>query len=221
MTLKKSILSLLLLLTCCGSILAETKEERYEKRHQIGVSIGDWMVETLMWTNSKHADYTGVGKPSTRFAEDHDYTYTPHFGLEYQYRLNEWVSFGMLVDFQHTRWNRVYYNNLNEEVDRTKENFFNLSFLPTVKFTYFHHKYVNVYSGLAFGMVMNGGSEVDYYGHHTAVGYAFNLNWVSVSADYDPWFAALEVGTLFGLKDVQTIYMAGTRFLSLTLGYRF
>lgn len=216
----KILITLIISFLCVSSSLAETIEERESRKHEFGISISDWIIETGMWNNSKHGNYIGVGNDKSRFVEDVNHSYTPHFGFSYLYRLNRWFSIGFLLDYQRTKWDRVTYNNLNEEVGSTKEYFYNLSILPTGRFTYYHHPWVNIYTSLSFGMVINGGSETDYYGNHTAYGYGFNINWIGVSVGRGPWYGAFEIGSMFGLKNVQTIYMANCRIFTLSIGYR-
>ena len=222
--LRKIFIILCLSLVCFGSAWGETKEDRAARKHEVRVMIGDWLMESVLWRDNPHGNYGGVVAKDPLnppvFKEDCNYSWLPHFGAEYQYRINRWLGVGMQIDFQRTTWNRVSYNTKNAEVGRTKENFFNLSFLPTVRFTYLHHKYVNLYSSLSAGIDVNGGSEVDFYGRHTVVSPACNFGFFGISANYGPWFGSFELGGMYALKDGQTIYMASCRLLTLSFGYR-
>ena len=219
MMLKKAIVLLVMVLAGIP-MRGETREFRLEHRHECSIQFGDWMTETVLWRDQPHASYIGVGTAETLFKENHDYSRTPHFGLAYQYRINGWLGVGCMTDYQHVSWNRIWYNNRDQEVSRSREYFYNLCILPTVRFTYFHRPWMNLYSSISAGMVINGGSETDFYGHHTAVGMSANLNFISASFNYGQWFAAVEIGTLLGFKDSQTIYSALSRTFTLSIGYR-
>ena len=200
--------------------MAETTEERLERRHEVSVQIGDMLMETMTWQNQPHGNYTGVGNEYSRFQEDTNYRYTPHLGVGYQYRINKWLGVGMQIDFQHTSWDRLWFNNKNQEVDRSKENFYNLCFLPTARFTYLRTKYVNLFSSIGLGLDINGGSEDDGMGHKTVATLAFNVGAIGVSANYGQWFASFELGCLCAFTNPNMIYMAGSRLFTLAIGYR-
>ena len=108
------------------------------------------------------------------------------------------------------------------ELSRSKDHYFyNLVFMPTVRFTYFHHPYVNLYSGLGFGMDINGGTEQDAYKRYTDVGAAINLTVFGISANYKNGFMAVDFGGLFALKNKNTIFMASSRIINVSIGARF
>ena len=218
--LRKITLIICLSFFACAIVLAETKDERMERRHQVSALFGDWIMESIFWTDNPRANYSGVGTDKTVFTEKRDYAYTPHIGVEYQYRLSRIVGLGMAIDFQRTTWNTYSYNNKNQEIGKKKENFFNLSFIPTARFTYLHTKYVNLFSSVGIGFDINGGSETDFYGNHTVVSPAASLGFIGASFNKGPWFASVEIGGLYALRNGQTIYMANSRIFTLAIGYR-
>ena len=99
--------------------------------------------------------------------------------------------------------------------------FYNLVFMPTIRFTYFHHEYVNLYSGIGIGMDINGGTETNAKGQRTEVGAAVNITVFGVSANYKRWFWTVDFGGLYALKNANAIYMASSRIINVGLGARF
>ena len=145
-----------------------------------------------------------------------------HLWMEYQYRFKHWFSLGAMVDMSEVGWDVVTRNGQGAELARDKKNYFyNLVIMPTIRFTYFHHPNVNIYSGLGIGMDINGGTEVDGKGRHTALGAAVNLTLVGISANYDRWFCAFDLGGLYALKNANAIYMASSRIMNVSIGARF
>ena len=177
-------------------------------------------MESVLWTNTPHGNYKGCGTISSVFAEKQNTSWTPHFGLEYQYRINRWLGVGLMTDYQRTQWNEVLYNNENEEVARSRQHFYNLSFIPTVRFTYLNTKLVNLYSALSVGITINGGTEKDEAGRNTVVSPAFELSLIGATINKGPWFLGLELGGLYSLKGSNNIYMVNSKLLTLSFGYR-
>lgn len=202
-------------------LMAETIEERQNSPHELRFLVGDMLSESVFWFDDAHANYTGIGGPASIFPEKHNTFWTPHFAGEYQYRFNKWLGFGLQLDFQYTGWRREEYNNQNDLVSSQKEHFYNLSILPTVRFTYFHHPYVNVYSAIGLGLDVNSGTETDIHGKHTAMGAALDIAAVGFSAGKDNWFVSAEVGGLSAIKNKGTIFMVVSRILTIGAGYRF
>lgn len=202
-------------------LMAETKEERAASPHELRLLVGDMLSETLIWYDDAHANYAGVGGPYSEFSERQHTFWTPHFGAEYQYRLNDWCSVGAQVDFQYTGWRHVVYNNLNAEVANTREHFYNICLMPTVRFTYFHSPYVNLYSAVGLGVDINGGTETDIYGKHVAAGAALDIAVLGLSAGANNWFGSVELGGLSALKNKGTMFMLASRIVTVGVGYRF
>lgn len=150
------------------------------------------------------------------------YHHDQHVWAEYQWRFTHWFSLGGMVDWSDVRWENVTRNGRGVEVDRSKGHwFYNLVFMPTIRFTYFFHPNVNIYSGLGFGMDINGGSEKNAKGEKTDVGVAVNFTVIGVSANYEQWFWTVDFGGLYALKDANTIYLASSRIINVGLGIRF
>ena len=213
----KKILTILFALSTCLLLQAETIEECATRKSEIRLLIGDMFWETLVWHDAPHANTTGW---NTEFTEKTHYIWTPHIGLEYQYRWNKWLSFGLQADYQQTFWNSNHTDVIGN-VTTTPQTFYNVSILPTVRFTYFHHPYVNLYSSIGLGIDINGGSETDIKGKHTACGAALDIAILGLSAGKDRWFGSVEVGGLSALKNKGTIFMMASRIVTVGVGCRF
>lgn len=199
---------------------AETKAAHITQRNEIRIGWGDQMFESLMWRNPTHIITTMPESYQKTYNEN--YSHNQHIWLEYQWRFNHWFSLGAMMDFSEVDWDVVTRNGKGAEVNRSKGHFFyNIVFMPTIRFTYFHHENVNLYSGLGVGLDINGGSETNGYGNKTDIGAALNLTLFGVSANYERWFWTVDFGGMYALKNMNTIFMASSRMINVGLGARF
>ena len=107
-------------------------------------------------------------------------------------------------------------------MSRSKNHYFyNVVLMPTVRFTYFFHENVNLYSGLGIGLDINGGTEKNAFGKKTEVGAAVNITLIGVSANYDRWFWTVDFGGMYALQNTNKIYMASSRIINVGFGARF
>ena len=212
----------LLLLTFCLSlpVWAESVEARSMNPHQLRIGWGDQHFEHLAWhasprpMNMLPASYTAV------YAEK--FRYTQHWFIDYQYRLNNWFSVGGLLDGSGVIWDDVTRNGVGDELSRNPDrSLYNIVVMPSMNFTYLHHEYVSLYSGLGAGFDINGGTETDYKGRTTVCAPAFGLTLIGLSANYRNWFAAVEIGGLFALNGGQNIYLFASRLCSVSMGVTF
>ena len=214
------LLILLLLPFLSGVAQAETRRERTLMPSELRIGWGDMLFETLMWHNPKSVITTMPASYRRTYAEN--YRYHQHLFLEYQYRFNYWFGLGGMMDLGEVGWDQVTRDGTGLELARDPGHYFyNLTIMPTVRFTYYHHDHVNLYSGLGLGMVINGGTEQNVHGNRTELGAAINLTAFGVSANYKRFFMAVEVGGLYGLRNTNTIYMASSRILTASIGVRF
>ena len=210
---------LLAFLGAAVQVSAETKEQREKWRHEVRVGWGDQLFETLMW---RPATVTTTMFGTWQKVYHEDYHYDQHLWAEYQYRFNHWLSLGGLLDLSEVHWDDVTRDGTGAEISRLPgQYFYNAVLMPTVRFTYFHHPYVNLYSGLGVGLDINGGTEVDANGKHDVVGAAINVTFIGVSANYDRWFWTFDLGGMYALKNANVIFMAGSRIMSVSFGARF
>jgi len=216
-----SILYLLAVIILWPSVLrAEDKTAYLFQRNEVRIGWGDQLFESLIWHNPTSVVTSMPATNTYNYKER--YRHNQHIWLEYQYRFNHWFSLGGMMDISSVGWDKVTRDGTGKELARDKRNhFYNLVFMPTVRFTYFHHPYVNIYSGLGAGIDINGGTETDGNGKHTAVGAAINLTLVGVSANYKRWFCAFDYGGLYALKNANAIYMVKSRMLNFSVGARF
>ncbi len=185
--------------------MAETKAERDSLRHEVRVGWGDLLFETTMFHSN----------PSTNLNTD-NYRYTGHLFAEYQYRCCDWLSVGAIVDYDQVLW-RV----LREGSDAPNHYYVNLMLMPSVRFTYFHHPWVNLYSALYAGLNINTGTEENYRGEKTRCAPAFGLTVLGLSVGREHWFGAVEVGGVNALNNMNEIYKLGARLITVSVGYRF
>ena len=119
-------------------------------------------------------------------------------------------------------WDDVTRNGAGLEVSRSKNHYFyNVVLMPTVRFTYFFHENVNLYSGLGIGLDINGGTEKNAFGKKTEVGAAVNITLIGISANYDRWFWTVDFGGMYALQNTNKIYMASSRIINVGFGARF
>ena len=214
-------ITLLLSLICLSAMVtAETKWDYVNRRNEIRIGWGDQLFESLVWHNPTSITRTMPAEATYQYKER--YRHNQHLWAEYQYRFKHWFSLGGMIDMSEVGWDVVTRNGQGTELARDKKNYFyNLVIMPTIRFTYFHHPNVNIYSGLGVGMDINGGTEVDGKGRHTALGAAVNLTLVGISANYDRWFCAFDLGGMYALKNANAIYMASSRIMNVSIGARF
>ena len=180
--------------------------------------LGDMASETIIYQDDPNRTYTGT---SGAFTEDNGYGYTPHYGITYIHKINSWLAAGVLLDCQNTWWTRTVYEGSNTPRSKSREHFYNLSLLPTLRFTYMEKNGWNLYSAIMAGLSVNGGSEKDYKGRNTLAGLGIGVTFFGVGYRWGNWGAAAELGMLAGLHDVNTLFMVGTRLLSVGVSYHF
>lgn len=216
---KRLILTLLLTATV-ASVFAEDADHRSMTPHMLRIGWGDQQFEHLGW----HATPKPINNlpPTYKAVYGERFRYTQHWFIEYQNRHNRWFSYGGLLDGSGVIWDNVTRNGEGKEISReTDRSFYNIVLMPTIYFTYFHHPYVSLYSGLGVGMDINGGTEKDFKGRTTVVAPALNLTVLGVAAMYRSWFASVELGAMAALTDGQHLYMLGSRVISASIGVTF
>ena len=201
-------------------LMAETYEQRVQWRNELRIGWGDQMFETLIWRPT--GPIATSMSPSFSRCYLEDYHYDQHLWIEYQYRFTYWFSVGGMLDLSEVHWDMVWRDGTGAEYMRDPGHYFyNAVLMPTARFTYFHHPYVNLYSAVGLGMGINGGTELNSKGHKTDVGLAFNLTVIGVSANYRNFFTTMDFGGMTSLKDTNTIFMLGSRIINVGIGVRF
>lgn len=199
---------------------AEDRWEYIDRPNEIRIGWGDQLFESLAWHNP--TSITTTMPTTATYAYKEHYRHNQHIWVEYQRRFKHWFSFGGMIDMSEVGWDIVTRDGRGTELTRNGKNYFyNIVIMPTVRFTYFHHPNVNLYSGLGVGIDINGGTETDAKGRHTAVGAAVNFTVFGVSANYRRWFASVECGGMYALRDMNTVYMLSSRIIAVGVGARF
>ena len=178
--------------------------------HEVRLGWGDMIFESAM-----QYEFTHIGKPNTRI----DYL-TGHFFAEYQYHWLPWLASGMQIDFFQAGWHDR--RELAQSPSAPAHNYYNLSFLPTVRFTWYHSAYVNLYSAAFVGLTVNSGTEQDFRtGKYTLLYPAFGLTMLGCQVGRDGWYGVVEWGGLSALNDINDICMVSSRILSVSIAYQF
>lgn len=201
------------------SVRDDMRERVRQFPHQLRIGWGDQMFETLVWYHQTHPTIY----PESYIGQyEEDFRYVQHWFAEYQYRVKYWFNVGAMVDYSGVLWDKVRRNGKGEELDREADcSFHNIAIMLTMRFTYFHSKYVSLYSGLGAGMNINTGSEVDYLDRHTVVAPALNITALGMNVGNNRWFGAVEFGGLYSLANINEVYMAGSRMFTVSVGCRF
>ncbi|MBQ6777783.1 MAG: hypothetical protein IJP52_05670 [Paludibacteraceae bacterium] len=172
-------------------------------RHEVRIGWGD-----LLFESATQYEFPHIGRPNIRT----DYI-TGHLFAEYQYSWLRWLSTGMIVDFSGMGW--------HDRRDNSAHNYYNLSFLPAVRFTWYRHPWVQLYSAVFAGLTINGGSEKDLVrGKYTICYPGWGLTAFGMQVGQKGWFGALEIGGLYALNNMDDIVMLSSRMLTVSIGYR-
>lgn len=200
---------------------AESREHRDSTRHEVRIGWGDQMFEKLVWQEPQYI-VSNMDESYRRTYREH-WRYSQHWFAEYSWRVNRWFGLGAMVDASGCVWDEVTRNGLGEETARSKgHNFWNLTLMPTCRFTWFNSQYVSLYSSIGAGLGINGGSETDPKGRHTLCGFAVDLALVGATVDWNQWFAFAELGGLSSVRNIKTaVFMLNSRIISAGIGYRF
>jgi len=207
-----------------ATLLAETRAERDSLKHEVRIGWGDQLFETLMWQET--APITVLPKTDFLHPEDYrqsrneQYRYTQHWFAEYQYRVNKWFSAGLIFDGSGVLWKNVIRDGYGNEVSSTNHNFYNIMILPSCRFTYLNIQYLSLYSGIALGLDINGGTETNKYGKKTDCAFAFSVALLGISANYQRWFWTFEYGGAYALKSQHDVFQLKSRMFTLSFGVR-
>ena len=193
-------------------------EATAQGRHELRLMLGDMACETVLYHNEPHRIYTGTARS---FTEDNGYGYTPHYGFSYTFKISSHFAAGVLLDCQNTWWTRTVYDGSDTPLSSSSEHFYNFSLLPTLRFTYVEKNNWNLYSALMAGLAVNCGSETDYKGRSTVAGLGVGFTFLGAGYRWGNWGAAAELGMLSALQDTHTLFMVGTRLLSIGVSYNF
>lgn len=204
----------LLLALPCGA------KDKDFSRHEARIGVGDMLFETMIWHNQVHKHYSDA-PASMLYPEKRGYRYLPHISGEYAYHLLPWLSLGCTLDFQQTCWDTEYYNSENKLLRTDKENFYNLCILPTVRFNYFRREHVGLYSSIAVGMDINGGTEKNGFGQNTIVGAALDIRPIGVIFGEGHYWGFVEIGGINALQSKDVMFMLGSELVRTGFSFKF
>lgn len=206
---------------CLGiSLRAESPAQRDSLRHELRIGVGDQCFEMLTWQEPLYIIDNMPGTYERSYNEN--YSYSQHWFIEYQWRVNKWFSVGALADFSGCAWDKVSRNGLGEELQRQRgRNFWNIVAMPVCRFTWLGREHFSLYSAVGIGLGLNGGSELNAKGKSVECGLAFNISPIGITGDWGPWFCFAELGGLSSLSSRDSIYMLNSRIISLGVGIRF
>ena len=231
--------------------LAAQSTEYTHGRHAIRLGWGDAflseMNDRLAYANivpAENASYLdcvqGMPAPiaheyltSYRMALDnsHKISSTGHFFLGYRFQVTPLVGIGIEADIiaSNDRFHMV--NGYRTIVDKhAKNQLIHFTLMPTVRFTYYRQRIVELYSSLGVGYTFSKftsaipiewGMGVE----HDTQGVALSATLFGVNVGNEHWFAEAELGSMctFPLfwPEVTLGPIYGSRLFSVAIGYRF
>jgi hypothetical protein len=126
----------------------------------------------------------------------------------------------MQVDFCQMGWHDR--RQLRLSPDSPSHSYYNLSFLPTVRFTWFHSEWVNLYSAAFVGLTINSGTECDEIsGKRTVLYPAFGLTMLGCQIGKNGLYGVVEWGGLSAMRSTNSMCMVAARMVSVSIAYQF
>ncbi len=219
----QSIVLFLFLAALPLAALAEQKETRAQHPHELSIGIGGGLV--FDWGDPPYDPrFEGIGTSVPDIHEQLSATYSamlsehylPHFYLDYQYRLKSWLSVGMQVDFFGAWYDMERRNYYGDVFYQYHTSDLVISFVPQLRFTFFHADWVNLYAGGGVGYAVMLDMKDDMLDDvdHTNV---FQVTPLGISIGKDHWFATAEIG----LSIRPIAYQFFDRLGAVSVGYRF
>ena len=169
----------------------------WAQKHSVRLGWGDMLFETAAF----HEDVADFS-----FAHRYGFGYTGHIFTEYQYRWKKNVRLGAMLDCEGIFWT---------EDGKGRVRNYNLVAMPTIRFDYFNHETVSLYSGLGAGLL----TAFDNIGGF-GISPAWNLNLLGIEIGRGPWSGAAELGFMTAVADSHRLYMLGSKLISVSINYR-
>ena len=163
---------------------------RAQDRNLVRLGWGDPLFEQL-------AFYPAAGTSA--------YTYTGHIFADYRRSLTRVISVGAEVDFQSICW--------TDSGMRVRN--YDLSVMPNVRFTWLNREWVRLYSGLGAGALFAWNNS-----DAREVLPVFDVNTIGIQVGKGHWCGSVDLGFMMALRNVNHIFMAGDRMVSVGLNYR-
>lgn len=165
---------------------------RAQERHLVRLGMGDWLFEALAF------------HPTDKTS---DYAYTGHYFADYQYYLTDLLSVGAQADIQGIFW--------TETQDKRRSRNYDLTLMPTVRFTWLHTPWVRLYSGMGAGVLFAFDND-----RSLEVAPAFDFKPIGIQLGKTHWCGSLDFGFMASMKNVNHIYFFGSRLVSVSVNYR-
>lgn len=244
----------LLLLLFALPLLAEQPASAFEHgRHSIRIGWGDaWLsnvkehlggIDCVPLENTNYLQHI-QGMPASlaheyltdyRMALDdsHKISSTGHFFAGYRYQLTSLIGVGMEADLLTATDCFHMVDGYRTTIDKQARNqLFCLTLMPTVRFTYYCQRIIELYSALGVGY-----NCITYNVAHTALfaeslsdnspihGMSLNATLFGVNVGNEHWYAEAELGGMCSWSFLwpQSTWgpLYGSRLFSLAVGYRF
>ena len=191
--------------------------------HEIRLGIGDGFYDKVAFPDTPHRPYASALGDSA-FEEEQNHRYLPHLFAQYTWSPSKSrFGFGAGIDFFAFDWDDVTYRGGSDNpVSSEHQNCFNIALMAGIRYRW--NKQSDrwlIYSALQAGVDINTGSETDMYGKRTELGFAFAPTLLGVSYGFGNYFAAVDFGAHFAVKDAMNLYSAFSKIVSISAGYRF
>lgn len=202
-----------LMLSCISLICMAAPPQ---SKHSVRIGWGDMLFETLVFHESAPHKYDPSKLPDNYANRStYDYGFTGHIFVDYMYSLNKVTSVGMQTDFEGVFWKEAIMDKYNKPIGAVKNiNNFNVTLLPTVRFTFFRRDMIRMYASVGAGALLAFDNQKQF-----EVVPALNLNFFSVEWGSGPFSGTVELGMLNALAGGNKIYMVGSRLVSVGLKY--
>ena len=200
---KRIIIIMTLLIACATwhSAQAETKETRAENPHELRLGVGDCSIY-----------YAQRYSPKASYVDARVFDLIlPNIFVEYQYRVNSWLSAGLQVNAIGDVYSDITVGSWELAIATYSEGWVHV--IPTATFTYFHRDWVNLYSGIGVGYAM----QLETKGKTRNIWHTFaaQATLLGISVGRDHWFGTFEAGALFTGRSMPD------RCFNFAVGYRF
>ena len=200
---KRIIFTLTILIACVAwnTTLAETKETRAENPHELRIGVGDCSIY-----------YAQRYSPKASYVDARVFDLIlPNIFVEYQYRVNSWLSAGLQVNAIGDVYSDITVGSWELAIATYSEGWVHV--IPTTTFTYFHRNWVNLYSGIGVGYAM----QLETKGKTRNIWHTFaaQATLLGISVGKNHWFGSFEAGALFTGRSFPD------RCFNFSVGYRF
>ena len=195
------IMTLVIACTIWNSAQAETKETRAENPHELRLGVGDCSIY-----------YAQRYSPKASYVDARVFDLIlPNIFVEYQYRVNSWLSAGLQVNAIGDVYSDITVGSWELAIATYSEGWVHV--IPTATFTYFHRDWVNLYSGIGVGYAM----QLETKGKTRNIWHTFaaQATLLGISVGRDHWFGTFEAGALFTGRSMPD------RCFNFAVGYRF